>query len=288
MGKRFDALVFPGKKHKVFTLSFDDGVVQDRRLVELFNKYGVTGTFNLNYGHFGFKGSKSYEGRIPVDVSKIEVNEVKDLYKGHEVGGHSYNHPDLAAIKSPYMMYEIIEDKKELESIVGKPLKMFAYPYGRFNDDVKNVLRLAGYKGARTTKSTYSFNLPSDPYELNPTCHYNDDRLMDLAKQFVEAKGYVPKMFYVWGHGYELDDKHNWEKLEELLAYISEHKDEIYFASNGDILTYIEAYNRLEYSADGSLIYNPSAMDVEIYSYDNTYEYLKSDTITKIKETGLL
>ena len=37
MGKRFDALLFPGRKHKAFTLSYDDGVVQDRRLIELFD-----------------------------------------------------------------------------------------------------------------------------------------------------------------------------------------------------------------------------------------------------------
>ena len=47
MGKRFDALLFPGRKHKAFTLSYDDGVVQDRRLIELFDRYEAKATFNL-------------------------------------------------------------------------------------------------------------------------------------------------------------------------------------------------------------------------------------------------
>ena len=39
---------FPGGKHKVLTMSYDDGRLEDRRLVELFNRYGIRGTFNLN------------------------------------------------------------------------------------------------------------------------------------------------------------------------------------------------------------------------------------------------
>ena len=35
-------------KTKVLTLSYDDGVVQDIRLIEIMNKYGLKGTFNIN------------------------------------------------------------------------------------------------------------------------------------------------------------------------------------------------------------------------------------------------
>ena len=62
MGKRFDALLFPGRKHKAFTLSYDDGVVQDRRLIELFDQYHAKATFNLGYGHLGFL-SRPHTGR---------------------------------------------------------------------------------------------------------------------------------------------------------------------------------------------------------------------------------
>ena len=41
---------FPGGKHKVLTFSYDDGKLEDRRLVEIFNKNGLRGTFNLNTG----------------------------------------------------------------------------------------------------------------------------------------------------------------------------------------------------------------------------------------------
>ena len=41
---------FPGGKHKALTMSYDDGRTQDRRLIEIFNKYGIRGTFHLNSG----------------------------------------------------------------------------------------------------------------------------------------------------------------------------------------------------------------------------------------------
>ena len=288
MGKRFDALQFPGHKNKVFTLSYDDAVVQDRRLVELFNRYGVKATFNVGYGALGFKGSKSYHGNPPVDVSKVEVNELVSLYQGHEIGGHSLDHPDLSKIGLPQAMYQIIEDKVQLEKICQRPLEMFAYPFGTFNDRIKDLVAMAGYKGARTTRSTHGFDLPADCYELDPTCHHNDPELMSLAKRFVEDDGFKPMMFYVWGHGYEFDDRHNWNVIEELLEYISKHKEKIWFATNGEILSYYQAYKRLEYSGDGSLIYNPSCIDIEICTYPGVYETLKAGQITKIKETGLL
>lgn len=40
--------VFPGGKFKVLTFSYDDGKIEDRRLVKLFNKFNLKATFNLN------------------------------------------------------------------------------------------------------------------------------------------------------------------------------------------------------------------------------------------------
>ena len=111
---------------------------------------------------------------------------------------------------------------------------------------------------------------------------------MDLAKEFVEKEGFRTSLFYVWGHGYEFDDRNNWKVMEDLLNYLDQYREQIWFASNGEILRYLEAYHRLEYSGDGTMVFNPSSIDLDIYTYDNTYEHLPAGCLTKIRGTGLL
>ena len=64
---------FPGGKHKVLTMSYDDGKIYDRRLVALFNQYDIRGTFHINgNGLFGEMGP----------LPRIPFEEIKELYKG--------------------------------------------------------------------------------------------------------------------------------------------------------------------------------------------------------------
>lgn len=283
MGKRFDNMLFPGGKSKCFTLSYDDGVIQDKRLVKMLNNYGIKGTFNLGYGVLGYKAEPSGK----VNVSKIECHEVEELYRGHEIGGHGLYHSSLSSIGAPLAQYEIVADKKELETLIQRPIKMFAYPFGIYNQSVKEMLKFSGYQGARTVNSTNDFSLPADFLEWNPTCHHNDEKLFELAEKFFNLPNFFSSLFYVWGHAYEFDADDNWDKMESFLKLISSHGKDIWFATNGEIITYVNAYNRLEYSTDGKYIYNPSAIDVWICTSFNQVELLKAGEYTKIKETVL-
>ena len=82
-----DRMLFPQGKRKAFTLSYDDGITQDRRLVELFNEYHVKATFNLNPGLFGRKGTVA-AGKKEVPHVKVDAQEAAVLYKGHETAAH--------------------------------------------------------------------------------------------------------------------------------------------------------------------------------------------------------
>ena len=62
---------FPGGKAKALTMSYDDGKVQDRRLIDICNKYGIKGTFNLNYGQVGKRPRMTFE-------------EMEGLYAGQD------------------------------------------------------------------------------------------------------------------------------------------------------------------------------------------------------------
>lgn len=286
MGKRFDTLVFPGGKHKAFTLSYDDGVVQDRRLAQLLRQYKLKCSFNLGSGVLGHQEMIHAPGKKDLDVSKVAPEEVTDVYRTHEICGHGLYHSALDSVGTPLAMYEIIEDKRRLEQLSGKPLKIFAYPFGRYNDRVVQMLRLAGYQGARTVRSTHKFELPEDFLIWDPTCHHSDERLMELARQFVEGNAFGPMLFYVWGHAYEFDSGDNWDVITGLAEYLSGHGDQIWFATNGEILDYVNAYRRLEYAADGLTIYNPSALDVTIQTaWENAV--LPAGQVTHLEPTPL-
>lgn len=262
MQMRFDTLLFPGGKSRAFTLSYDDGVIQDRRLAELFRQYGLKCSFNLGAGVLGKQERHAAPGGRTVDTSKVLPEEVAEVYRGHEICGHGLYHSALNTIGTPLAMYEIIEDKRRLEALSGRPLKMFAYPFGLYSDRVVELLSLAGYQGARTVESTHRFDLPEDFLRWNPTCHHDDEKLMELAEQFVNGMSFGPMLFYVWGHAYEFDGADNWQRIEELARFLQPHRDAVWFATNGEIIDYVNAYRRLEYSADGLTVYNPSARDV--------------------------
>lgn len=94
---------FPGGQAKALTMSYDDGKVQDRRLIDIFNKYGIKGTFNLNYGLVGERPRMTFE-------------EMKGLYAGHEIATHTMTHPTIERCPLVEVAQELLEDRKGLEN----------------------------------------------------------------------------------------------------------------------------------------------------------------------------
>ncbi len=258
-------MLFPEGKRKALTLSYDDGVTQDRRLVEILDRYGLKCTFNLNASTLGKSGTVSQDG-VEVSHNKIPPQEVATLYKNHEVAGHGLTHPSLPHIGTPEAMHEIIEDRRQLEQLSGKLVRAFAYPYGTTSETVQQLLRLAGYESARTVVSTHGFGIPENFLAWDATCHHADPQLMELAHKFCEDDSpwsrLRPQLFYLWGHSYEFDARQDWDKIEEFARYMSGFADSVWFATNIEIVDYVKAYRSLVYSADGHKVCNPSATAV--------------------------
>jgi hypothetical protein len=62
------------------------------------------------------------------------------------------------------------------------------------------------------------------------------ENMMQLGRAFVEWKPDAPKVFYIWGHSYEMDyGADYWVKLEEFFKLIS-NKDDIFYGTNKDVL----------------------------------------------------
>ena len=249
-------------KTKVVTLSYDDGVVQDIRLMEIMDKYGLKGTFNINTGCY-----ESEDAEREQFYGRLKKSEAMDLYigSGHEVAVHALTHPFLERISEPEIIYEIMEDRKNIAQDYKTTARGMAYPFGTYDDRVLRILKDCGICYSRTTKSTHNFNFPTNWLTLHPTCHHNDERLMELADRFVnEPERFAQsRMFYLWGHSYEFDDHDNWNVIEEFCEYVG-GKDDIWYATNIEVYDYVKAYEALQSSFEKDMIYNPSTIDVWI------------------------
>ena len=248
---------FPEGRDRALTLSYDDGVEQDIRLIDILDKHGIKATFNLNSGRYADEGHVYPEGTIHRRLSESAVTK---LYSNpnHEVAVHALTHPHLETMSPATIAYEIIKDRENLEAQFGTIVRGMAYPYGTYNDTVVEVLRNCGITYARTTEATKNFKLPHDWLRLPSTCHHNVPELMELAEKFVNKKGLAePILFYLWGHSYEFEANDNWNVIEEFAEYMG-NRDSIWYATNIEIYEYIEDYNRLVFSADGSIVHNPT------------------------------
>ncbi len=260
-----DRMLWPKGKRKAFTLSYDDGITQDKRLIELLNKYGVKATFNLNSGLFGQSGAVS-AGKKEVSHIKLREEEIAVLYKGHEMAAHGQYHKCMAGMDIAGCVEEILESRKALERIEGRPVTGFAYAFGAYDEVVLKALEAAGIAYARTIDATHKLEIPQNFLIWNPTCHHDDEKIFELADEFLSdefgSSLITPsKLFYVWGHSYEFDQCDNWGHMEEFISKMAGH-DDVWYATNGEIREYVEAYRRLLYSAEGKTVYNPSAIPV--------------------------
>ena len=233
--------MFAGKM-KAVTFSYDDGITQDKRLVEIFNKYGLKATFNLNSDLLGTPGQL----RLGPDAkliahNKIDPKDVKYLYEGHEVAAHTLTHPFLPDIADDGEIIRQVEnDRLALSELCGYEVVGMAYPCGGQNHDdrVADIIKNnTGVKYCRTIISNYSFDPQSDLYKFKPTVYHHGefDKMIELGEKFLEIKTDTPKIFYIWGHAYEFDYRDEWDKFEEFCKMISGH-DDIFYGTNKEVL----------------------------------------------------
>ena len=270
---------FKGGRTKALTLSYDDGVYQDIRLMEIMDKYGLKGTFNISAGLFMPEEIERTEKK-----GRLKKSEALKLYKdsGHEVAIHGFTHPDLPELSAQEIVREIYEDRKGLEETFGTFVRGMAYPYGTYNDKVVDIIENCGICYSRTTKSTGRFDLPENWLTLHPTIHHNDERSYDLAHKFIETS---PRywgdvwLFYYWGHSYEFDNDANWGMIEEFAKFIGGHED-VWYATNIEIYDYVMAYKSLIVSSDKKMVYNPTSTDVWFAEDKEIYLVKAGETIT--------
>ncbi len=241
---------FPEGKHKVLTMSYDDGLHFDKRLIEIFNKNGIKGTFHLNAG-------------LSEDKRRIRPEDIKEIYEGHEVSCHTLTHPTIERCPIDQVVQQVIEDRKGLEAACGYPVRGMSYPNGSYNDEIVRLLPHCGIEYCRVVGNTDDFAMPRNYLTWKSTCHHGHN-LMQNAERFAALnKTQYLYMMYVWGHSYEFDRDNSWDLIEGFCEYIG-GRDDIWYATNIEIVDYMNAAKNLKFTASGDMVYNPSAIPVWI------------------------
>lgn len=269
-------LRFPNGLEKAFTLSYDDGVVADKRFLKVIDSYGVKCTFNINSGVFPDKGSHN----------RMDEKETFATFSNcrHELALHGHRHLFLTKVSAVQCAQEIVANREYMEEKYNRVVCGMAYAYGATDERICDMLRSLGVHYSRTTDSTGTFDIPKDFLRWNPTCHHTDKKLSELAEKFVktapsdERKAREPYLFYVWGHSYEFDEQNNWHVLDDLLKVVAKRKD-VWYATNGEIYDYVTAFNRLVWGISDQLVYNPSALDIWVERDKKLYRIPSGQTV---------
>lgn len=240
---------------KYFTLSFDDGLEQDKKIICILKEYGLQSTFNLNSGIFGQRQKIGRIGNMgmlempdrnsikaklfhAVNHHRIPEDEIEQVYHGFEVACHGFAHEALAKLDESGQDESIGRCVEKLQLVVGYPIVGHAYAFGSVNEQAQKCLAKHGIKYGRGTQSSNEFSFPANPLNFSPTNWMIDKNLFENADKFLAAKPIQGDMlFYVWGHGYEFDfgtKGSSWERLKRFCEKMA-GKDDIVYCSNRDV-----------------------------------------------------
>jgi peptidoglycan-N-acetylglucosamine deacetylase len=222
---------FPGGKRIAVTTSWDDGAIDDRRLIESFNRWGIKGTFNLNSGNLG-------------KTNYVEPGEVSSLYAGHEVAIHSVTHPHLTELDAAAISKEVSEDRKALESLVGYSVRGMAYPFGDYDQKVIGVLREMNISYCRTVENPDPCFPPAERLAWGNTCHHLAKNPSPLERFFglIENPS-PPAVLAIWGHSWEFSRANDWDALQRVFQPLARHS-EVWYCTNIELFDWMDGSAR--------------------------------------------
>ena len=103
---------------------------------------------------------------------------------------------------------------------------------------------------------------------------------MPLCDRFLaDEANWNSKLFYLWGHSYEFEANDNWQVISSFAKKMGGHKD-VWYATNIEVVDYVNAYRSLIVSADGSTVYNPTAATLWLEENGALHRIAPGETLT--------
>jgi peptidoglycan/xylan/chitin deacetylase (PgdA/CDA1 family) len=223
----------------VVTTSWDDGHALDLRVADLLASYGLAGTFYV-------------PRKAPWPV--MNSVQIHDLSSKFEIGAHTLDHHALDQLRDEEARQQLSGSRNWIEEVTGKPCRTFCFPGGKYCHEQLSLVRDAGYLSARTTEllstefprrveglALISTTIQAFPHSLltytknalkrrslgnlvraRALFYIRDWR--ELAEKLLERTLSRGGVFHLWGHSWEIEQEHQWDQLEELLAVMAANK----------------------------------------------------------------
>jgi hypothetical protein len=218
----------------LIAFSWDDGAVEDLKLMDLSLKYKVPGMF--------FIPATNPERRVlsSENIKKIDSNSF-------EIGAHTYSHKYLSKLPLNEAQQEIVSGKDYLMQLLGKEVDHFCFPGGKYNSELINMTRR--YFSSARTADTGAL-IEKDSFLIRPAIHFYDrgklsllynsvknmslicpaivknifeDRYFDLLKKIIESLNNYEgtHRMIVWGHSWEIEQFSLWDDLDDFFQWLT-------------------------------------------------------------------
>jgi peptidoglycan-N-acetylglucosamine deacetylase len=215
------------------SFSWDDGAVEDLKLMDLSLKYNISGMFFI-------------PATNPERAVMCEEN-IRDIGRnGFEIGAHTYSHSYLTEIPFEKANEELVSGKKFLEDTLGKEISHFCFPGGKLNNRLVEAAR-SYFKSARTGDT--GALVQENAFLIKPAFHFfdrgmksmlfnslkNNTQIFRLLLKHLMSPGYFDLIkamiadlsrapgnykLIVWGHSWEIEEYHLWDRLEDLFQTV--------------------------------------------------------------------
>lgn len=226
-------------------MSFDDGYREDEKLIEIFDRFGIRGTFHIN------------SGLLYRDI-RVDDDEVARIYENHEISAHGYTHANFDELTEAEITAEIEKDCKKLKALSGREILGMSYPNGKTSEKAYRVAKRLGIVYSRTTVSTAGFDIPENFLYWHPTCHHLQSE--EATARFLNSSR-GGELLCIWGHSVEFESAGNWSLIERVSEKLGNSPD-VWSATCIELCDYVRAFRSIIVSPDGKDIENPTDIDI--------------------------
>lgn len=241
---------------KIVTTSWDDGFKESIEIAEMLKDYNIQGTFYVPVNPVIGRKTKGFSK----DENFLSEKEIERLNKEFEIGAHGMAHHFLTEVSPKVANKEIKGSKKWLENLLNEEINGFAYPAGKFNEEIIRMVEKAGYSYARTVGNG-EINFYNNRYRVPVSifCYNSIIRRLkftilapfskvyafggDWVKSAIKAFRNLEKeggVLHIAEHPNRIKDPKFKKKMEKVFSKISNHSEVDYLTNEQTVIKVLD------------------------------------------------